>query len=635
VSSPRALALVLLGWLSGCAGATSIDGRDASQDISPEAPSNAEGTEIADTWSWEPFPSDLPADADADQPAPASPWIEVGWDAHTTWRSVGGTRFDDLFVVGDGGRALVWNGQSFLPVDTGTTADLRGADATDGRHAAVGAGGTCLESRGAAFRTLALGTTADLWGVRLLPTGDLYAVGDQGTIRRWTGEQALAEGSNTENRLTGIWGPSPDELTVTGGAGGVLEKMGGAWFRTQVASGAVTLHDLGGVVDGAIVAVGDQGTIRRRDGLGWLEELSNDLDAHALRGVAQVSGDAAWAVGDGGTLLRFQRDAAGKGRWSKVSVDGPEFASADLADVAVEETDGQVRGVAVGADGALLVQAGQGWKDARAEPSLALAGAVKLADGSVVAAGQQGLLLRVLPERLVGLPTGLTEAFSAVQALSDGTLRLAVPGRLLRIDPAAGARTETLLDDAQAVIRAFSGTVACGELGLLLRLDDDGAPTPLASGTLRDLVAAAPGREGVVWVAGAEGTLLQVQGEAVTPLPLSITDDLHTLAVALDGTLLAAGDHGLVLELPSGAAAPTVTRLDATTFWYAAAWHPLTGWWLGGFGGAVAHRAPGGDWQRRDLPRALTVAALIPDDAGAPLALASPAAAFRWHDELP
>ena len=303
----------LLPWLAlfrapACAGVQEV-GHDTAgaadvRDATPDAP------QPQDVWPWEPFPG-ADADAGSDTLQPASPWTRIAWDTDADWTGVGGSRFDDLFVVGSGGHALVFNGVQFVPVDTGTAADLASADARDGRRVAVGVGGACLESRGGPFTPLALGTAVDLYGVRLLPTGDLYAVGDAGTIRRWTGAEALAEGSNTENRLTAVWGTGPDELTVTGAAGGVLEKLGGQWFRTQVATGADTLNDLDGRVDGPLVAVGDRGLLSRRDDLGWREELSNDLEAHALRGVSVVADDEAWAAGDGGSLLRYTRVEAG------------------------------------------------------------------------------------------------------------------------------------------------------------------------------------------------------------------------------------------------------------------------------------------------------------------------------------
>lgn len=636
-----ALAWLLTGLVLACgasgAGPGLSDNASADAAVDEGASTIAEASpDWPEGWPFEPFPeavSDAPSDDG--EPPPPSPWREIGWDAVTDWTSVGGERFDDLLVVGRGGRALLFDGRHFLPVDTGTVADLRSADALDGRRAIVGANGVCLVSHGGPFSPLALGTAADLHGVRLLPTGDLYAVGDQGTIRRWTGERVLIEGSNTLNRLTSVWGPSPDELTITGSAGGVLEKIAGSWFRSQVAAGSITLNDLGGVVDGPRVAVGDGGTLRRHDGLGWLDELSNDLEGHALRGVTVPAQNDAWAAGDAGTLLRFTRDDDGDGRWSKVPPEGPVFASADLADVYAEEVDHVVRGVAVGAGGALLVERGDGWRDASPVPTTALAAATTLTDGSLVAVGAEGVVVKATPTRLIGLPTGLADAITAVQARPSGALRLGLAGRLVDYAPATGATTSTPLASTDAVVRAFQGDLACGDLGLLLRVEAGGVLTPLPSGTVRDLLAAAPGPQGEIWVAGRAGTLLRVRGAEVLAIDLPATDDLRALAVAADGTMLAAGDHGLVVERAPGQAELTITRLAATSFWYAAAWHPLSGWWLGGFGGAVAHRKGAGDWQRVDLPRAVPVVALLFEGDGSLVAFASPASAFRWSDALP
>jgi hypothetical protein len=630
----RFVAVALVVAAAGCAGVQEI-GTDPG---SPEAATDAldDAPEPVELPDWAPFPG--PEADDAPEVITPSPWLETGWEVAADWTGLGGQAFDDLLVVGTGGHALVFDGAGFLPVDTGTTVDLAAADVRDGRRVAVGAGGACLESRGGTFAPLDLGTAADLHGVRLLPTGDLYAVGEHGTIRRWTGEAALNEGSNTDNRLTAVWGPDPAELYVTGGAGGVLEKMGGQWIRTQVAPGADTLHDLDGLVDGPIVAVGDDGVLRRRDALGWREELSNDLDGHALRGVRVDASDDAWAAGDGGTLLRFGLSAEGKGSWSKVPLDGPVFADADLADVFATEVEGVVHGVAVGRGGALLVQQGQGWRDASPVPQGSLHGAVAAPAGAAwaqgataVAVGTHGLVVRVQGAHLAGLPTGLADDLTAVAALPDGTLRLAGAGRLLRFDPATGALDATSLTPADAVVRAFAGDLAVGDLGLIMRVAADGTTTRLAWDRVYDLHAAVAADDGVAWIAGDHGTLLRVKGDDVAAVPLDLTDDLRALARADDGTLLAAGDHGLVLTL-SPAGAVLTTRLDAAAFWYAAAWHPATGWWLAGFQGAVAHRAPGGAWERVDLPRPLPVAALVLDADGAPTALASPATAFRWAD---
>ena len=70
---------------------------------------------------------------------------------------------------------------------------------------------------------------------------------------------------------------------------------------TVLAAGSTNLNAVNGYSDSAVWAVGDQGTIVRWDGASLTFETSGTTSN--LRGVWAVDADHVYAVGDGGTIL--------------------------------------------------------------------------------------------------------------------------------------------------------------------------------------------------------------------------------------------------------------------------------------------------------------------------------------------
>jgi len=87
----------------------------------------------------------------------------------------------------------------------------------------------------------------------------------------------------------------------------------GSWCVEATPAGATTLHDVWAASAADVFAVGDNGTILRRQNSEWITMASGTTQS--LRGVHGTSASNVWAVGMGGAVLRYNGVA-----WSTVAV---------------------------------------------------------------------------------------------------------------------------------------------------------------------------------------------------------------------------------------------------------------------------------------------------------------------------
>lgn len=267
----------------------------------------------------------------------------------TLW---GITQGDGRFItVGTGGRMLFsLDGQSWAPVDAGTTEALMGVTYAAGRFVVVGANGVILYSEDGMRwkRATASGTTERLNNV-IWSEGLFVAVGEHGTIVtstdavQWTlrpsGNNGWLRGLTAypSGGYTGTWTMGNLIVTIShpkflaAGEGGlVVTSMDGVhwglvdgppsiWPGTDVEAVAVGIQ-------GDIIATGAEGLLTSAFVFGggtappnWMWMPSSVQGDIRLRGVASVGAEM-YAFGEKGTILC---SSSPRGPWTQVSTPTP------------------------------------------------------------------------------------------------------------------------------------------------------------------------------------------------------------------------------------------------------------------------------------------------------------------------
>jgi hypothetical protein len=226
----------------------------------------------------------------------------AGTSLHSIWGSSG----QNIFVVGDSGTILHFNGISWESVASGGGEALYGvwgSSATD--VFAVGANGLIQHFNGTGWRRIDTGLPATVLSGVWRNTGSrAYVSGSEVSILSSPAEspwQIMLQQPNYSD-FRGIWGSSDANIFAVGEYGTIFRYDGAAW--RPMASGTVnTLYGIWGSSAEDIFAVGDQGTILHFAGSEWTPVDSGTTEK--LKGIWGNSANEVYAVGENGTLLRY------------------------------------------------------------------------------------------------------------------------------------------------------------------------------------------------------------------------------------------------------------------------------------------------------------------------------------------
>jgi hypothetical protein len=195
--------------------------------------------------------------------------------------------------------------------------------------------------------------------------GDVWAVGEHGTVLHFDGAAWTRHPADTGASLHAVWARAADDVWFVGAAGTVRR-----WNGTRIESVAIDttakLLAVWGTEGGKVWVVGARGTILHFDGRGWTRQ--DHPRWGRLRGVRGFSDQDVWAVGEAGHVLHFDGSA-----WSRVSSSSPAE-RARLASLGLGSNGQQGGGV---------------------EPISPVAGEARWSSGprDVWVAGERGLLL--------------------------------------------------------------------------------------------------------------------------------------------------------------------------------------------------------------------------------------------------
>ena len=208
--------------------------------------------------------------------------------------------FDDssCMAVGNNGVSYFWNGANWTARNTGTGENLNGVWCTAANSCfAVGDNGTLLQwSGGANWAAVTSGTTENLNAIHCPNASDCFAVGDNGTVLRWNGTSWSSTVTPALLRWNGVTWSDATSLLASG-----INRDLRAVTALSYTDGWVV-----GETGGNAVAPcpNNRARIGRWNGSGWTCDASSPSNRN-LNSVSAVSYNDAWAVGAGGSIVRW------------------------------------------------------------------------------------------------------------------------------------------------------------------------------------------------------------------------------------------------------------------------------------------------------------------------------------------
>ena len=158
---------------------------------------------------------------------------------------------------------------NFHYVETPTDNSLRAIWGLNYRHViAVGDNGTILFFDGNQWKFMESYTQERLLAVWGTSSENVYACGEKGVMRHFNGEIWEVVETHIENPLCGIWGTKPDNIYAVGGHGTILHYDGISWQR-HYTKWYERLNCIWGRNEFDIYAAGETGLMLHYDGLSW------------------------------------------------------------------------------------------------------------------------------------------------------------------------------------------------------------------------------------------------------------------------------------------------------------------------------------------------------------------------------
>jgi hypothetical protein len=188
---------------------------------------------------------------------------------------------------------------------------------------AVGDNGQVRRWNGTAWSNVTIPPAGRLNAIYGTSASNIYAVGDSGTILHYNGTAwtKITGIPTTTWHMYAVWASGPNDVYAIGHLGNLSHWNGSAW--TSAHSGATLMHVYGLFGFGAndIWGAAEDGRIIHKTAAGWSTTTNGTYDLRAIWGAAP---NDVWAVGDYGSTYHWNGTA-----WSAV----PTPATADYANL--------------------------------------------------------------------------------------------------------------------------------------------------------------------------------------------------------------------------------------------------------------------------------------------------------------
>jgi photosystem II stability/assembly factor-like uncharacterized protein len=276
-----------------------------------------------------------------------------------------------------------------LTTPTGTTTTLNAFDENNGVIIGVGNNGTIVKSidSGRNFVPKTSGVTCNLYGVAFADANNVYAVGyGNGTILWSTDSGETWNFTTTAFNWNDVSFVNPSLGRVVGPSGKMFIGTGLSWSSDPTGDLDTTnnLNSISTFDNAHIWAVGDAGTILRYDGLGWSSQLSNTTNN--LTNVFASTSSIVLACGNNGTIQKTVNDGT---NWLPKN----SGVTTNLNSIFIEGSNGW----AVGDNGLLLtsINTGETWDSTVIDPSYNFESVI-FSDTTGFIAGTNGIIYRTL-----------------------------------------------------------------------------------------------------------------------------------------------------------------------------------------------------------------------------------------------
>lgn len=170
----------------------------------------------------------------------------------------------------------------------------------------VGERGTILQWDGMKLSLVPPVTNEDLKAVTLVSTARGFAVGNKGTILRFDGTSWALDASDSTANLLGVWASDTRALAVGESGAAVLLEEPMPW-RTIPNDSPDHLHGVT-AVGNQVIAVGTLGTVSQLRGRGMMANMTRSAVREYLKTLeaAATGDDGTYAVGVDGAVFRWQ-----------------------------------------------------------------------------------------------------------------------------------------------------------------------------------------------------------------------------------------------------------------------------------------------------------------------------------------
>ena len=185
-----------------------------------------------------------------------------------------------------------------------------------------------------------------LYGIWGSAAGDVFAVGEEGTIIHYDGKSWSLMESGTAQKLYGVWGSGKNDVFAVGAGGAIIHYDGASWRAMESQTKVALNGGIWGSAANDVFAAGEDGTILHYDGDSWIPADSG-TEVSLGGGIWGSSGSDVFAAG--AALLHYDGIA-----WSSMPAVNEKFLSGVWG-------SGKNDVFAVGSGGAIIHYDGASW----------------------------------------------------------------------------------------------------------------------------------------------------------------------------------------------------------------------------------------------------------------------------------